>query len=280
MHYCLLRETQTSGRRGRHTASPGEETWTLDRAPVPEISVKGAIEMKKIAVLLSVAVILVGAMASAHAAPTIYGVSGLIETPDDTITATKGLSLLAYEMANVGDSDTDITTYGGAFGLVPKVEVAGVGVHADGPGSETSAVFSGKIRLLDESVERPSITVGVVDVANQLDDINGKIDDPSMFVVFGKNIASAAEGLGVVSKPVRGTVGFGTGVYKGVFAGLNWSVAPKTGLMVEYLSNGLRQKSTFNAALRFNPTAGLTVQAGTFAFEGFYVGASYSLAGF
>ncbi|OFX14011.1 MAG: hypothetical protein A2Z18_03760 [Armatimonadetes bacterium RBG_16_58_9] len=98
-------------------------------------------------------------------------------------------------------------------------------------------------------------------------------------MVVGKNITAMAEGFsGMVSKPLRGTFGIGTGLYKGMFAGLNWYAAPKFDIAVEYLSNGLRQEGTYNAAIRFRPTDTISVQAGTFAFKDVYVGGSLTIS--
>lgn len=238
--------------------------------------------MKKIALLISLAALLVGSTSVIYANSTIYGVSGLIETPDTNVVAPNSLALNANYVSDIGDgNDSKVTSFGGTFGLFSKFEVAAEAIDSDAPGVGTSVLLSGKYQLLSESLERPSIAIGVVDLANQLDELNSKIDDPSLFIVFGKNISSVAEGIsGEVSKPLQGTLGFGTGLYKGVFAGLNWSAAPKVNVLVEYLSDGLRQSSTFNAAANFNVTNGLSLEVGTFDFEGIYVGVDFSMSTF
>jgi len=241
--------------------------------------------MKKLAFLLSLAAVLLGCTGALYAASTIYGISGLIETPDDTILAPKSISLTANEIINVGGDnavgDQNLTTFGGGFGLIPKLEVSAVGIASDAEGVDTVPVINAKYRILAESVGTPSITVGVVDIADQLDEINGSISDPSAFIVFGKNITSVAEGVsGGLVKPVKGTVGIGTGIYKGAFVGLNVALFPKTDVLFEYLSNGIRQETTINAALRFRPIEPLAISVGTLGFDGFYAGASFNLSTF
>lgn len=226
--------------------------------------------MKKYALLVSVLALMVAAV-SANASLNIFGTSGLIETPDDTIVAPSTLALTVNWASDLGGGDEDLTTYGGAFGLFRNFEVGAVGLDF---ANDTEFVLNAKYRLMDESYSRPSITVGVLDLLGNID----IEDDPSLYVVFGKNITSFAEGVsGGVSKPVRGYLGFGTNFYKGVFVGLNWSLTDQFDLMAEYLSEGITD-GDFNAALQWRPVGGLAVKAGTIDFDGLYVGASYNLA--
>ncbi len=235
----------------------------------------------RITPLVLLAALLLGAGTAANAAANVYGVSGLIETPDDSIVAPRTVELTGHYIADLDPADADWMTFGAAFGILPRLEISAVGVDPDVPGLDTEVIINAKFKVMDEGIERPSITVGVVDLANNLEEHNRDIDNASAFVVFGKNISPVAEGVsGMVSKPVRGTLGFGTGVYKGVFAGLNWSLAPRLDVMAEYLSEGIRQKGTVSAALRFTPVRAVSIQAGTHAFKSFYVGATFNLSAY
>ncbi len=226
---------------------------------------------KTLTLLLTLA--LVCACGCAWAGNTIYGLTGLIETPDDRIAGQSAISLAGTYISDFGDSDSSIFTYGGSFGLMPKLEIGAVGLDSDAPGSDTEAILGAKFRIAEETFSRPSITVGVVDAGDALD------RDPGAFVVIGRNLTSAAESFGgVVSKPLRGTLGFGTGLYKGVFAGLNWSLSDKTEVMVEYLAKGLRDDSSLNAGIRMNTGRGLTLQLGAMGFKDFYGGATYTIS--
>ncbi len=220
--------------------------------------------MTKIAVMIMLATMMLMAAGAVQAAQTIYGISGLIQVPDETTLAPGSIGLTAHF---ADDDDASVTTFGGGIGIVPKFEAAVVGYDIEH--GDTEAVFSAKYRILDETISSPSITVGVVDLTDELS------DDPSFFLVIGKNITATAEQIsGSVSKPLRGYLGVGSGIYDGVFVGLNWSLAPKFDVLGEYIS----ENTVFNAALRYTPVAPFSIQAGTLDFDGFYIGASYNLA--
>jgi len=242
--------------------------------------------MRKFAVLLVLAAMMLGYAGAAYAATTIYGISGLIETPDDTIVSAKSLTPTADRIFDFKPDGAvkgvDVTTFGGAIGIIPNLEVSAVGIDVDTKGVETEGLINAKYRVLAETLTMPSVTVGVVDAANRLDHLTyGTINEASTFIVFGKNISNIAEGVsGQVSKPVRGTVGFGTGLYRSVFAGLNMSLAPKLSVAVEYLNKGLRNDSTISGVVRFQPIEALSVDAGVLGFKDFYAGASFNLSTF
>lgn len=239
--------------------------------------------MKKFAVLLAVATILLGC-ASAYAGTTIYGVSGLIETPNDSIVSAKSVTPVANRIFDLkvhgAPKGYDITTFGGAVGVIPNLEVSAVAVDTNVPNSSTEGLVNAKYRVLAESVNRPSVTVGIVDITKRLER-GSDVDGMSSFIVFGKNISNVAEGVsGNVSKPIRGTVGIGTGLYKGAFAGLDMSLAPKFSVAVEYINKGIRNETTFNGLVRFQPIQSLSIDAGAIGFKDFYAGASYNVSTF
>ena len=242
--------------------------------------------MRKFAVLLVVAAMLLVGANALYAATSIYGISGLIETPDDSIVGAKSVTLMAnriFGLRTHGDAEgVDVTTFGGAVGIIPSLEISAVGIDVDVPGMNTEALVNAKYRVLAESVNRPSVTIGVVDIARRLDHMtDGEIDGMSSFIVVGKNISNVAEDVsGEVSKPIKGTIGVGTGLYKGVFAGLDMSLAPKFSVAVEFLSKGIRNESTFNGIVRFQPIEALTIDAGMIGFKDFFAWASFNLSTF
>lgn len=241
--------------------------------------------MKRISVLLAMVVFLVGCVSALNAAATIYGMSGLIETPDDTIASAKTLTPVYSRIVDLhvvgGGDGFDVSTYGGALGIIPNLEVSVVGVTPEDWG-HSEGLVNAKYRLVAESVDKPSVTVGVVDMAKRLDSFtDGVISDTSAFVVIGKNISNVAEGVsGQVSKPVKATLGFGTGLYNGIFGGVDIAVAPKFSVAVEYLTKGIRAESTFNGCVRFQPTGALSIDAGAIGFKDFFAGASYNVSTF
>ena len=242
--------------------------------------------MRKFAILLAVALLVLGCASVLHAAASIYGISGLIETPDDSIVSSKSIMPTAnriFDLRVGGATDgVDLSTYGAAVGLIENLEVSAVAIDVDAPGTSTEALVNAKYRVLGETVTSPSVTVGVVDITRRLDHMSdGRINEMSSFIVIGKNISSLAEGVsGSVSKPIKGTVGFGMGLYRGAFAGLDMSLTPKVGVAVEYLNRGIRNKTTFNGMVRFTPIEALTIDAGVIGFRDFYAGASYNLSTF
>jgi len=241
--------------------------------------------MRKFAVLLAVAAVTLACAGALQAATSIYGISGLIETPDDSIVTAKSLTPTADRIFDFkprgAATGVDVTTFGGAIGIIPNLEISAVGIDADVAGVETEALINAKYRVLEETVNRPSVTVGVVDAAQRLEHFTDTITEPSAFVVFGKNVSNIAEGVsGQVSKPVRGTIGFGTGLYRAAFAGLNISLAPKFNIAVEYLAKGLRDQDTVSGVVRFQPIEALSIDAGVVGFKDFYAGASFNLSTF
>jgi len=235
--------------------------------------------MKALLVLLLSMALAVGCAGCMLAGTCLYGLSGLIETPDDTIAEPSAVTFEGRYIADFGDSKINVFGYGGTVGIIPKLEVGAIAMDTDAPGAKVDGIFNVKFRAMDESFDRPSITVGVVDLANRFGRVSPDVDKMSGFVAVGRNLASAAEAWGgLVSTPLKGTIGFGTGIYRGVFLGLDWSASSKVDVMAEYLTKGLRQKSTFNAGLRVNPTGGISLELGSIGFKDFYGGASYTLS--
>lgn len=83
-------------------------------------------------------------------------------------------------------------------------------------------------------------------------DFSGELDpndDPGIYVLFGKNLTPMASDIaGEPSKPLKGIVGFGTGLFDGLFASLDWTLNPRLSLMAEFVDFG---ESEFNVGVRF-----------------------------
>jgi len=235
--------------------------------------------MRNIAVLVSLIALVFGSVAACGAATTIYGATGLIETPNDSIAKVGMPQLAGMYASDLLDNNRHGSSYGAALGLLPKFEVSGVAM--DPEGQTTQAILNGKFRLVDETLASPSVTVGVVDATERLKKFNGRLDEVSAFVVIGKNLTQVAEGVaGKVVRPVKGTVGIGTGLYKGGFAGLSVSASPKVDLDVEYLAKGISGKSTFNGAVHYTPIEGLNIGVGALRFKDVFGSVDYTLLKF
>ncbi|MCX6345278.1 MAG: hypothetical protein NT018_09440 [Armatimonadetes bacterium] len=234
--------------------------------------------MKNLLVIFLLLALVCGSIGACSAASSIYGISGLIETPDDSIADVASPQLTGFYAADLLDTGSNGTSFGGVLGVFPKLEVGAVAIGSDANGVDTQALLNAKYRLFSETLLAPSVTVGVVDMGKRLKEFNSQIDDASAFILIGKNLTSVAEGVsGRVIKPVRGAVGFGTGIYRGGFASLSVAVSPKFDLAVEYLSNGLSQDSTFNGMVRFNANNSCSISAGALDMKDFYAGLNYSV---
>ncbi len=147
--------------------------------------------MKKVVIGIIISAILLGGVCAANAASNIYGISGLIETPDDTIGALASVDLTVKSVPSFQSTDT----FGGNVGVLPKLEVGALGINNTQTGGSTQALLNAKFKILGESLVYPSVTVGVVDAADRLNHIglDHDISDPSLFLVVGKNLTGAAE---------------------------------------------------------------------------------------
>lgn len=219
--------------------------------------------------LVSLITLLIWAGA-ADCATTIYGLTGLIETPDDSIVSLHGAELSLNYVNDFNGTNENLLLYGGVVGLLPGLEAGATLLQSSVDGKRSEGLLNWKYRIASEQRVRPSLTVGFVDLVNQLDKVNPEIHNSSFFAVFGKTLGATEPGR------LKVTAGFGTGLYNSGFAGAQWRAAPKTDLVVEYLSKGLRQSTTVSAALRYSVAEVSTLQLGTIGFESFYAGGSYA----
>jgi hypothetical protein len=205
---------------------------------------------------------------SAWAAPSVFGISGNILTPDDTILAA-GAFNIAYH--GVTDSDTNTTNFfAGNVGLIPNLEV-GAAVETNG---DSEVLVNGKYRLVTENANRPAVTVGVIDVGTAIS------DNPGIFLLLSKNLTPTAENVsGKSVGPVRGHIGVGGGVLKTIFASLDWTVTPKLTLIAEAISDSEFRSAggegLVNVGARFALTNDLRLDAGLIDFDDFTFGISY-----
>jgi hypothetical protein len=125
------------------------------------------------------------------------------------------------------------------------------------------------------------MSIGVVDLGNKIKNISPGVDETSYYVVFGRTLSAELDRFRTRTNttPVRGTFGFGKGIYNGIFAGLDFYLAPKFEMKLEYLNKGLRDKSTLNAAMQMNILPNLSLQAGSLGLKDFYGSVSYTLGG-
>ncbi len=233
--------------------------------------------MKKIIIALTL--IVLACNTAAFSASTIYGISGLIETPNDVQVPLYGLGVTANFSSGLATNaiSGNFASYGGAFGILRNLEISGVAATTSREDTSVQGIFNAKFRVLTETATRPSINVGVVDAFAGLNSLNPNIDNsPALFFMLGKNLTPMLEGIsGTWCRPFTINVGFGSGVYKGAFVGANYSANPRFDIMFEYLTTGLSGDTDFNGGIRWYPTTNLDIKAGALDFNDFFIGASY-----
>lgn len=234
--------------------------------------------MKSFVLLLS-ALLCLAVGSAVCASGNIYGVTGIIETPTDLVVGKQATVLSGTYVADFLDGSDTLTTWGGSYGISEKLEVSWSSFKNDAPGAGSTGITSAKLMVTQESAATPGMAIGVVDIGNDMKKISSGIDDVSYYVVFGRTLTSELDRFRPRSNttPVRGAVGFGKGIYNGVFGSLDFYLAPKLEMKLEYLNKGIRDKSTLNAGVQMNLVPSLTFQAGLLGLKDFYGSVSYTL---
>lgn len=205
--------------------------------------------MKKV-IMLFAAVLLVSGMAVAS--PSLLGTSGSILTPDDTVLPAAGFSA---NYSGISQNDSTPQFIGASIGLNDTLEIGLTRLDPDAASSDPSTILNFKYLAMPETDSRPSLVFGAVDITGAIDpDGNG-----GFYAVVGKNLTSFATDLTErPSQPLHAYLGYGSGIYDGVFAGLSWTLNPKIKLMGEYIKT-LVIKDTVGANDMFNIGASFTI---------------------
>lgn len=225
--------------------------------------------------LLVVPILLLMALPVFGASSYLGGYSGNILTPDAVIEPPGTWEASFHHFANVldgGDGD-NLTAWGITYGLVNNLEVGASFINND----DNATALNAKYMLFTETPARPSVIVGVFDIAG---DVNVLNSDPSLYVMLSKNITPlASEVAGAPSKPLRLSAGFGSGFFDGFMAGLDWTLDPNLSLMAEFFGGKLGDNDNlFNAGIRFAPSSNFRLDAATIDFKDLAFGASYRTA--
>ena len=227
-----------------------------------------------------IAVIVVAGLLSgaAAAAPSFLSTTGNILTPNDSVLAPGDFSA-NFHALNLDDNTP--TVIGANVGVTESLELGIARFDPDVRALDEETLLNAKYRLLPETASRPSVLIGVVDATGDLD----RDDDPGFYIVLGKNLTSIATGLsGEPVQPIRGFIGVGTGIYNGVFLGLDWTFSAKSRIIVEYINElnikgAFGEESVFNAGLRFALTDALRGDLALINGEDFGFGISYTKTG-
>ena len=226
-------------------------------------------------------VLLVAAMASgaAFAAPSFLGITGNILTPDDIVLSPGDFCANLHSFQNDHNSPLFIAA---AVGATDGLEL-GIGHYdPDGPGDQTETFVNAKYAIKAETQSSPSVVIGATDLTGDLD----PDDNPGFFILLGKNLTPVATDMtGEPSMPLRGTLGFGSGIYGGMFAALDWTLTPKVSLMAEYVANAsikglFNEEQVVNIGARLAITNNLRADAALIDGKDFAFGISYTRIAF
>ncbi|HUV04054.1 MAG TPA: hypothetical protein VMX94_02985 [Armatimonadota bacterium] len=221
---------------------------------------------------LTVLILMVTALPAFGASSYLGGLSGNILTPDGVVVPPGTWEASYHSLPDIFDN-RDLTTVGVTYGLVGNLEV-GVSFVSN---HESDTALNAKYRLMPETPTRPAVLVGVFDIGSTVETLDK--DDPGLFIVFSKSVTPAAENRQQPLKPLQLSVGFGTGVFDGVFAGLDWTVQPQMRVIAEYFGGKIgRNDNLFNAGIRYAPTGALRLDVAAIDFEDVAFGVNYRIA--
>jgi hypothetical protein len=201
--------------------------------------------------LISLFVVVLALVAGmAMAGPSLLGTSGSVLTPDDSILPAAGFSVNYSAISLDGQTPNII---GANVGVTGGLELGLARFNNDVSSNSINTIFNVKYQAMTETARRPSLMFGAVDLTGAIDpDGNG-----GFYALVGKNLTSLATGLtNHPSMPLHGYLGFGSGIYNGLFAGLSWQLSPNLKVMGEYINQldikgDLSEKSMFNAGASF-----------------------------
>jgi hypothetical protein len=215
--------------------------------------------------------LLVTRIPAAHAAPNFLGQSGNIVTPDDLVVPqgefSVGYHFLEEEIFGGGDS---MNIFSANYGFTRAFEAGVTYVSRD----DDDLLVNAKYQLVRERRNAPSVTVGVVDLLDQLD------KDPGLFLLIGKNLTGASRDVATETREraLHGYIGAGTGPYEGLLAGLDYNATPQLSLMAEFAPEGplTGRDDAVNVGLRYAISNRVRLDAALFDWDNFGVGISFS----
>jgi hypothetical protein len=207
----------------------------------------------------------------APAAPNFVGQSGNLVTPNDLITPQGEFGAgYRYLDKNLFGSGDTMNVYSFNYGLAPRLEAGLAYVVRD----SNRMIVNGKYQLLPERAGRPSLSLGVVDLFNQLK------KNPGGYFLLGKDLSRASGDVRdeTGGRPLHAYVGLGTGPYHGVLAGLSYRAAPQVALMAEYAPEGplTGRRRSVNLGVRLALSNQIRIDAGLFDFDSIGVGISFT----
>jgi len=217
------------------------------------------------------AIALVALSAGAQAAPSYFGPTGNIMTPDALTTPMSGFDVAYHRFFS---DNSDLNVVHANIGLSRNIEVGAS--WFDPEDGDADLALNGKWRFVEESATRPAVAVGVLDATG-----DALSKDASVYILVSKNLTQYAESvIERESKPLRGTIGVGGGAFDGLFASLNWTFAPKVSIMLEFVKLDkqvkLGDQSVLNGGVRFALSPELRLDGALVDFNDAALGLSFN----
>jgi hypothetical protein len=215
--------------------------------------------------------LLAAGISPAQAAPNFLGQSGNIVTPDELVVPqgefSVGYHFLEEEIFGGGDS---MNIFSVNYGFARAFEAGLTYVNR----GDDDVLVNAKYQVLRERANRPSVTIGVVDLLDQLE------HDPGFFFLIGKNLTGVSGDVATETegRALHGYIGAGTGPYEGLLAGLDYRATPQLSLMAEYAPEGplTGRDDAVNVGIRYAASGGIRLDAALFDWDNFGVGISFS----
>ena len=213
---------------------------------------------------------LIAASPAFAASNYLGGMSGMILIPDDVIVPHKSIDFSFHESVHA-IGDVDLFAWGGNYGLAKNLE-AGVSV-LNNKGA-TDIAINGKYRFVQENESSPAVLVGVFDAAGLVDIVN---PNASLYILASKNISSEVSQIeGAPCGPIRLSLGIGSGVYNGIFGGVDWTPSSRWRVMAEYANGKFGdEEKLLNLGVRYAVADKWRLDAAALKLKHFAFGVNY-----
>jgi hypothetical protein len=145
--------------------------------------------MKRSAVVSGVVVAVVLACSVAHGAPSLFGPTGILFTPNAEVVGERSLDLGVHFVDIDG---ADVAAYKGTAGVCEGAEISGAYVTAENGVDEDEFLVSGKVQLVSGEENGVSVAVGGMDIFEEL------FSDAIWYVAATRTMGDPGEGDRVV----------------------------------------------------------------------------------
>ena len=226
--------------------------------------------MKYLMLIVMVAISSAPAFAASN---FLGGMSGMILTPDNVIIPHATGEASFHESVEAVNGE-NLNAWGLNYGVAQGLE-AGLSVLSSG--GRKDVAINGKYQMIRENESSPAVLVGVFDAAGLADTING---DASIYILASKNITSMVSQIGCPpANPFRLNLGVGSGVYNGVFGGVDWTASSRWRVMAEYTNGEFAdERNLVNVGVRYAVADKWRLDAGLLKFKRFAFGVGFRTA--